>query len=414
MGLITLNSIDKIQNRISYNFSPSEDLKKYFTGTEFCIEYEINIESVPNSIAAIPFATVLLPIIWITDSTLVIPELDRDFYFCIPKIKEGYIDMYPEAEFKGIIQVQSIEVNKKAEKGYYQSACFFSGGVDATTSIFRHIDEKPLLISLWGSDVRSDNEDEWKLVYRTLVESAKNYSLDLSCVHTTFRDFDNENVLHSEFYKPLGKGWWYGVKHGIGIIGHAAPLVWIYGIKNLYIASSNCPEDGRKVKCASDPRIDNNVRFCGCKVFHDGFELNRQKKVRYIVEYSRSHPSICIPLHVCWESHTGGNCCHCEKCYRTMAELWIEGEDPRKYGFDYPDSIFKDMYKFIALKCTNMAKNTWTYGKERLIENWPNIKKTGYGKKIAWIKRFDFHNLDKNWDRKAYKVYRKIKSLFKK
>ncbi len=409
MGHIILNAIDRIKNRITYHFSVSEDVKKYFSGKDFWIEYEINIESVPNSIAAIPFATALLPIMWLTDSTMDIPELDSEFYNCIPKIKEGYIDMYPGVEFKGVLQVQRIEETERNRKVYYQSACFYSGGVDATTSVFRHIDEKPLLISLWGSDVPSDNKREWELVYDTLSKSARNYSLDLSRVHTDFRDFDREDMLDSEFREALGKGWWYGVKHGIGIIGHAAPLVWNYGIENLYIASSNCPEDGRKEKCASDPRIDNQVRFCGCQVYHDGFELNRQKKIRYIVDYARSYPGLQIPLHVCWIAHTGGNCCHCEKCYRTMAELWIEGEDPRKYGFDYPDSVFRDMYKFIALKCTDMAKNTWTYGKERLIENWPNIKKTDYGKKIAWIKRFDFHYLDKNWDRKAYIVYRKIK-----
>ena len=32
-------------------------------------------------------------------------------------------------------------------------------------------------------------------------------------------------------------------------------------------------------------------------------------------------------------SQEGDNCCMCEKCYRTMAGLWAEGENPENYGF---------------------------------------------------------------------------------
>lgn len=414
MNRIDLITIKKCCNRVTYKFTVSEGLASFFSQNEFWIEYPVRIEDVPDSVAIIPFMTAVLPIIWLSDAQLKVPVVDKEFYQCIPDIKAGYKNMYPEASFQGEIIIGSIEENNMLHSSAKMTACFFSGGVDSVTTMLKHIDEKPILLSIWGSDVRISNEKEWNLVHKTLESIANENSLDLCCIKSTFRDFDKEYLLDKEYRKTLGKGWWYGVKHGIGIIGHAAPLAYLYGIKKLYIASSNCPEDGPRVKCASDPRIDNQVRFCGCKVVHDGFELNRQKKVRYLVEYGKNHPENNIPLHVCWESHTGGNCCRCEKCYRTMAEIWIEGDDPRRYGFDYPDSVFKDMYKFIALKCNNMAKNTWTYGKERLIENWPNIKKTGYGKKIAWIKRFDFHNLEKNWDRKAYKVYRKIKALFKK
>lgn len=394
MEKIELNDIAVQTHCCSYIFTVSQALNRYFSEKAFRIEYQEIVSDVPKAILAVPFVCNVLPIVWLEDAELLVPELDRDFYNCIEEIKKGFINMYPEAEFKGKITVSKIV--DCSPKNPHGSLAFFSGGVDATTTLIRHIDEKPMLFTLWGADVAYDNESGWNTVYPAIERTAQNYGLSAQYAHTSFREFDEEWVLHQKYEPLLGKGWWYGIKHGIGIISHAAPLVWLHGIKNVYFASSNCPEDGTKVKCASDPRIDNQIRFCGAQVYHDGFELNRQKKVKAIVDFHKSHLDIPIELHVCWESSSGKNCCHCEKCYRTMAELWIEGEDPHEYGFEYPDSIFDDLYSQIALHCNNMAKNTWTYAKERMQERWSDLEKEEYAKKLRWIMKFDFKNLEKN------------------
>ena len=44
-----------------------------------------------------------------------------------------------------------------------------------------------------------------------------------------------------------------------------------------------------------------------------------------------------MKLRVCWESAGGSNCCHCEKCLRTILAIYAEGADPRDFGFDYED-----------------------------------------------------------------------------
>lgn len=387
-------------------------MRQYFTDVPFLIEYSFNIEEVPDAVLAVPFVCCVLPVIWITDSELIIPELDQDFYNAIPEFKNGYINMYPETAFLGQLQVQQLV--STTPEAPARSAALFSGGLDATTTTLIHIDEKPILVALWGADIPYDDVAGWDRKNQLLGQQAKNYGLPYETVRTTFRIFDRELVLSAQYSNQLGKGWWYGVKHGIAILSHAAPLAWHYGIKKLYFASSNCPQDGSLVRCASDPRIDNFVRFCGCQVYHDGFELNRQDKAAFVVNYKREHPDTRIGLHVCWETTTGENCCRCEKCYRTMVNLWAEGEDPREYGFAYPDNVFWNMKKVVALRHKGLAKNSWTYAKNRLNENWPAIRKKDYARKIKWIRKFDFHHADDNWMVKLYLFAKQVKHLGRK
>lgn len=103
------------------------------------------------------------------------------------------------------------------------------------------------------------------------------------------------------------------------------------GYRHLYIASTYPKYLKGKYTCASDPLIDNNIKFCGVDVIHDGYEFDRQEKVRYLVKQKRK--SFPIELRVCWESSGGSNCCRCEKCYRTILEIVSEGGDPNEMGF---------------------------------------------------------------------------------
>ena len=81
--------------------------------------------------------------------------------------------MYPEANFAGKLTVSEIVDCKPEKQG--AAASFFSGGVDATTTLLRHVEERPHLISIWGSDVDYDNEAGWAVVEKGLRETAKQY-----------------------------------------------------------------------------------------------------------------------------------------------------------------------------------------------------------------------------------------------
>lgn len=176
---------------------------------------------------------------------------------------------------------------------------------------------------------------------------AEQNKLDYAPIKTSFRRFLDEGALSNYVFKLTRDNWWYGYQHGIGIIGHIAPLAYQYKIKKVYIASSLTIEDN--TTCASDPTIDNYVKFCGSQVIHDGYEYSRPEKTNRICEYvnQTNNP---IQLRVCWESAGGSNCCHCEKCYRTILCLLAGRNDPREYGFLYKDDEFDEMMKDFKMR----------------------------------------------------------------
>lgn len=388
MEEILLQHISKKANTISYSFSVSAGLEDYFSGKPFIVEYPENIETVPDSVAAIPFVCNVLPIIWLTNSVLRLKELDKAFYDCIPNVRSGFEKMFPESVFAGQISVDRlVECDIPASGG---SAAFFSGGLDAVHTLVRHLDEKPALISIWGSDIRFDNATGWKAVHKGIAEYSEKYDLHDVVIRSSFRDFDNEEALHKKFSGQLKDGWWHGVKHGIGLLGHAAPYAYLHGLSTVYIASSNCPADGH-VRCSSNPLTDNHVRFANAKVVHDGFECSRQDKVRDVVAYvERSRDQ--VSLHVCWESQSGSNCCRCEKCYRTMVGLIAEGTDPVHYGFTHTRTTIRNLQQYLVTNYRNnsILQRQWTHIQNRIQLHRSELRKHPDWKYVKWIVKADF------------------------
>lgn len=387
MDEIILNTIDKKGREIQFDYEVHGEITKYFTEKHFAIEYPDCVEKVPDSIACIPFVCNVLPIIWLTDSVLVLPELDKAFYESIPEFKAGYVDMFPETNFKGTIVVDQIIENHYLNTG--KAAMFYSGGLDSVQTLISHLDERPVLLAVWGSDIQYDNEDGWRVVHEVIKDTAQRFQLQEGVIHSTFREFDNEILLGKSYSEQLKDNWWHGLKHSIGLLGHVAPYAWIHKINIMYFAASNCPADG-KVRCASDPSIDNHVKFEDCNVIHDGFEYSRQDKVHNIVEFCKKKNEY-FPLHVCWQSQTGSNCCHCEKCYRTMSELMAEGENPENFGFYNAKTGLKNMRYFLIANPPTY-KNFWIDIRERASENWKKVCKTQYYKEFKWILKADFEH----------------------
>ena len=144
----------------------------------------------------------------------------------------------------------------------------------------------------------------------------------------------------------------------------------------MYIASSYCLEDGT-VRCASDPSIDNYVRFGKCHVVHDGFEFSRQDKLHNIVQFCQKNNTK-MKLHVCWETQKGSNGCFCEKCYCTMAGLIVEGANPEEYGFEDVKTALTDMKRKVCSYAQinpQLLVSQWSKLHNRIIENKEYLKK---------------------------------------
>ena len=214
------------------------------------------------------------------------------------------------------------------------------------------------------------------------------------------------------FSEQLKDGWWHGVKHGMALLGHAAPYAYLHGISTVYIASSHCPADGH-VRCASNPLTDNHVRFANARVVHDGFECGRQDKVHDVVDYVNRTGNR-LSLHVCWESQSGRNCCHCEKCYRTMASIMAECADPVDYGFDRTSETVSDMQRYIVgqkVLNANLATSGWKHIHNGVRRNKKTLKRTKYWKYLKWIDKADFDRYEDLKLPLLYRIRNKLSTL---
>ncbi|MDO4648966.1 MAG: hypothetical protein Q4B26_09975 [Eubacteriales bacterium] len=387
MSEICLKFIEKKNNTITYHYTYSDDLADYFTEKPFLIEYQENVEHVPDAVCAIPFLANVLPVIWVTDGDFYCEELDEEFYHAIPEFKQGFIKMYPDCDFGG--RVHSDNLRKTEQGDPNQCAMFFSGGVDSLYTFIAHIKEKPDLISIWGSDIKFENEEGWKKTHACIWEQCKNFDRKDIVIRSTFREFQWEAHLSRDYKKVIGDNWWHGVKHGLALLGHVAPYAYLHKLSRMYIASSFCEKD-RPYTCASDPTIDNYVRYCGCQVIHDGYEHTRQDKIRKIIQFVEE-TGVPMPLHVCWESQSGKNCSHCEKCYRTMFELMIEGANPEDYGFAMHKGIGIEIEQMLRDKLTarRIHPHSWLETQEDLRRRKKSLRRNPNKEEIAWILDLD-------------------------
>lgn len=404
MSKIKVQSVVVSNNRLDVYYQVSNDLKKYFDGreTSFWVEYSENIEGLPINVAVIPFVTNVLPVVWLTDSILELDELDEQFFNSIAEFKQGYIDMYPMLNFKGKIVVNKLVYNTYESKR--ESAAFFSGGVDAFATLIAHIEEKPILLTIWGADVKHVDISGWENVKSRVLQTSERFNLDQVFIKSNFRMFMREQTLYS-LVRKSGDSWWHGFQHGIGLIGHAAPLAVCMKFEKLYIASSHTIGD--HYTCASDPSIDNKIRFSNCRVFHDQYEYSRQGKLMHICDFVRKN-KIRIPLHVCWISSGGENCCQCEKCYRTIYGLLAEGENPIEYGFIYTPEEFHRMERDIRFKIIFPLREIrwWEDIQSRFLENRKNIIPNP---DIQWIYTYDFDKVNDCFAKRLKLFVQKIK-----
>lgn len=402
-GKITVTKVSTVNGRLEVLYNIDGEVRKYFKPgvNTFWAEYNENIDSVPQSIAVIPFVGNVLPIVWLADAELVVDELDKTFYECLPEVRHGYILLSPMLDFLG----GRITVKRVIDNGYHpsqQEAVLFSGGVDAFATLFNHVYSKPMLITLHGSDIALDDEEGWRVVSTHVNSTAKILNLpEPRFVKTNFREF----IAGKEWrlIRKSGESWWHGYQHGLGIISHAAPIAWLHKLNRIYIASSYSYE--YKVICASDPVIDSHVRFAGTEVRHDGYYMNRIDKVKKIVDVCESSGKN-IQLRVCYISRGGHNCCKCEKCIRTIFNILAVNGNPERYGFNMVMDVAKQ-YKNIVMK--ELADNKhirfyWHPIQDYIKLHRPTaiIDNTDYN----WILNL---NIDKNRPI-AVRLYRKFKN----
>jgi hypothetical protein len=386
MKKIILNHMVVNQNRVDYFFTIEGNLQKYFNrNNHMFLEYNDDISEIPNAILAIPFVANVMPLIWITDSTLIVDSLDKSFYECLNNVRTAYQRMFPNVEFKGLLAVDEIEEHVYMPE--HEAASLFSGGLDAVTTFIRVKDKKPLLITEYGwHDDEIQESEVWNADKENAISFAKQYGLDNILIQSNYGTFIHAKNIDYDFHKRLGDSWWHGLHHGLAIISAAIPMAFHLKIQCMYIASSNSPLF--QVACASDPTIDNHIRFASGKVNHDAYELTRQDKVRVVIDYYTATKEP-VQIRVCFKNKE--NCCNCEKCLRTILSIVAEGSDPKDFGFNVPKQLSSHVQLFLDKEVKSFTPTFitiyWKIIQDTMRENKEKIVDKEL---LGWFMDYDF------------------------
>ena len=392
---VTVDDTDR--KTVKYEYDAIGPWNKLIMAKEkFAITYSEPVDTVPKSILVLPLLANFLPLVWIKNASIELPECDADFYDSIPEIKEGYKNMFPEISFEGIVSAGKLVKNTKAESG--NSACMFSGGVDAFATLIRNVETRPALFMIIGADVRIGRDEAIGYMKDVLHQNARDFDLPEMWCDTTVRKVFRRMLLDHIVYK-YGDSWWHGFQHGIGMLSHIAPLAWLHGIDTVFIASSFTAAD--KYTSASDPTIDNHVRFCGTRVIHDGYELSRIMKLGVISEYrkEKGYPDF---IRVCIrpEWGKGKNCCRSEKCIRTILDLYSLRRDPADFGFYVYGSMkdISDSLAEIGAKLGGKMRSKYIPVRDSLRSSYSREE---VDPDLLWLYDLDFENMSDD-DIKAY------------
>ena len=403
MRRIIINRIIKKNNRIEFEYTQS-GLDNYIDASVIPFyEYDCNIESVPDSIAIIPFVANIIPLSFVLDVTIEMPCIDKSFYNCIDAYRNGYSKMIPMLNFAGAFIADRIEDNTYEPQ---KNCLLFSGGIDATSSLAVNADVLDDCITIWGSDIAADNIDGWKKMSSAVHDTVQKFGKRWIVIKSNFRVYINEHTLGMEI-KKTKDNWWHALQHGIALLGQIAPLAYINKYKTIYIASS-FTKDFNPI-CASDPRTDNCFKCASAYTVHDGYEFNRCQKVINI-EKKRQQLNTTFDVHVCWESATGKNCGHCEKCFRSYLNCRAVNCDGEKLGI-VPSVNMSQIRDFYLHKFEFRDSNIYAYN---MIQQ--TIKNT-YGEKVPsdlkWLLKLNVKKVNHSFYWFLKKSFRRARSVFK-
>lgn len=402
MDDIILRNTEVAGSKVVFHFEARGKLKEYFTTDRMFVEYDRPIDGVPVSVLNISFVASVLPIMWLTDTTMWVDRIDRTFYDCVFRLKRAYQELYPNYPLKGKLVAANPQNNTYEIKR--EALLLFSGGVDAHVSYLRNKALKPVLCNIQGWYESGDQSklDAAKADYRDIHAFAEREGLPFAFIKSNFATLIDNRTFDRTIKKRLGDNWWYAFQHSMSFISIAMPMAYLYGAHNIYIASSFAI--GQHVTCASYATTDIEFKFAtvgGC--VHDAFDMNRQDKLHYLVDYQKKSQKP-YPVRVC--SFRDRNCCTCEKCFRTILEIVAENGDVHNFGFPIEGSLKDHWQHFFdenlhLFGIASEMRKYWPDTIRRMKENYEVIEDKEF---VDWFLSYDFKAERKKALRKYYRT----------
>ncbi len=220
------------------------------------------------------------------------------------------------------ITVDTINEHAQAKSG---AICAYSGGVDATFSVWRHSQAQcgyrtqdiKLCCLVHGFDIPLTNEKAFTNASDRARKTLADLDLSLVSMRTNYR-------------KVLKANW----EHSCG----AALVSALGNLKNIAgtcVIGSSEPYDALVIPWGSSPITDYLLSSGDFNVLHDGASHSRTEKVKEIAHWKIGVEN----LRVCWAGDlTDYNCGECEKCMRTKMNFLVTG-NPIPTCFPGPGTI---------------------------------------------------------------------------
>jgi len=207
------------------------------------------------------------------------------------------------------ISVDSIREKDEQVAG---AICAFSGGVDATFSVWRHTQKKNsyrtqtinLCAFVQGFDIPLTDDNAFYSAKKRAEETLNDVGLSLESIKTNFKEVSSASWEHS---------------FGAALVSTLSNFKSVAGT---CIFGSSEPYDSLVIPWGSNPISDHLLSSDQFIVLHDGASHSRIEKVNEIAEWNKGVNN----LRVCWQGDLKDrNCGQCEKCMRTKFNFIVTG-----------------------------------------------------------------------------------------
>ncbi len=328
-----------------------KNFKSRYLYSDFFARYDDNVDlsQLDYSVQILPFISNVISIIWISGKTYYIDALDEEFYHSMNTVKKVFKRMYPRTKWNGELIPRKLVKNTFTPQyepdGRERIALLFSGGLDSVTSSLYHRDKKQLLVTLNGHwDLPLNDKELVRARNKELRAWGKKHGHDNTFIDSNYYEFLNRYEL--DHLSREISSWRIFTVEGIGWAGVAAPVMALKGYQTLLHGSTITWE--YNFPAAANPFIDDNIYFSGMRLKHDLFDMHRLGKCEYIAQLCKTEGIERPYIRVCEEKKVKNCCWRCQKCIRTIIELFVAGEDPRDYGFNCDvDKVLKKSKQFM-------------------------------------------------------------------
>jgi len=410
-------------SRVSSVVKTTRKLKKYFKSNKMFVIYDSDIEK-NKSIYNIPIIANVLPLAWLSNSDVNVDELDINFKKSMDLLKKTFSKIY-KTEFDTVIEADKLVYNNDINLNLDEKhALLFSGGVDSTYSLLTNFQLKPRLVMTWGleSHPYPVYSDYWERVISIYSDFARRKGIKYHIIKTNALEILHERRIEHDFHKELMEGTlWARIQHSLVLIPLLAPLSIGRFDNILFSATHPSTHNYEEEPYASQPVIDENIKWANISVKHVGAIHRYDKITKVIANYLKNDK---LMLRCCMDHKNVGNKLNCgidPHCFTVIPSLVQSGIDPNTCGFDLDESTFIILKNNLKKRGFSEGGIEYIWGK--IYDNIPDrIDNDLYGSKefFKWFKTLDLtKEIEKNNENyskiyRARKLYNRIPWLMAK